>query len=94
MIKTYKPNDTARIEAMSFTEASQDEAVRWADGGVEMRITDRDNAGFDTWTWQVSTLEGWVDMPYGSYLAYGTNGEFYPIHADVMAKRWVEVIDG
>lgn len=90
MIKIYKPVDTARIEAMLFRADTEDPASEWANGDVEMRITARDNEGFDTWAWQVKTLEGWVDMPYGSYLIKGTNNEFYPCDPDVFEKRWVE----
>jgi len=93
VIKKYKPNDTARIEAMLFEDVVivKSSAVLWAEGDVEMRITARDNAGFDTWTWQVKTLEGWVDISFGSYLCKGTSGEFYPCDPDIFEKRWVEV---
>jgi len=88
MIKTYKPNDTARIEAILFDDSTAlEDAKRWAEGNL-------------TWfgdeclcPWKVHTLEGWVDMPYGSYLIRGTTGEFYPCDPDIFEKRWVEVAD-
>ena len=83
MIKTYKPNDTARIEAMLFSFESYKEASRWA--GEDLRAAQSTR----NW-WQVKTLEGWVDMPYGSYLIRGTSGEFYPCDPEIFEKRWVE----
>jgi len=93
LIKTYKPNDTARVEAMLFTGDADDidKAGDWAGNDLEMRITAIDNEGFDTWKWQVKTLEGWVDMPFDSYLIRGTSGEFYPCDPDIFEKRWVRV---
>jgi len=85
MIKTYKPVDTARIEAMLFTEESQGKAEYWAGSDLEY-------IGAGGSLWQVQTLEGWVDMPYGSYLIKGTSGEFYPCDPDIFEKRWVEVV--
>ena len=80
-IKTYKPNDTARIEAMLVTLDELGFAYGWADSDM------RNNSG----TPEVHTLEGWVAMPYGSYLIKGTNNEFYPCDPDVFENRWVEV---
>jgi len=89
-MKTYKPNDTARIEAMLFAADPQrkvpssdatHEAKKWA--GHDLRWSTMDG-------WEVKTLEGWVDMPFGSYLIKGTNNEFYPCAPDVFEKRWVE----
>lgn len=81
-IKTYMPNTDARVEAMLFRQEtdSVDLAVRWANGPVHNLIFDDG--------WQVKTLEGWVDLPYGHYLIKGTNGEFYPCDPDVFEKRW------
>jgi len=94
-IKTYKPNDEARIEAMLFGEDATGGllhgeiivfAQAWAGDDLRPGYKPATGAMFE-----VKTLEGWVAMPFGSYLAKGTNGEFYPIHPDIMAKRWVEV---
>ena len=89
MIKTYKPNDTARIEAMLFTVDNQD-ALKWADGDLAWRSPDVEEGEPNPFRWQVKTLEGWVDMPYGSYLIRGTTGEFYPCDPDIFEKRWIE----
>ena len=90
MIKTYKPNDTARIEAMRFDSAMATGARRWT--GDDLREMGSITIGdISLAQYEVHTLEGWVDMPYGSYLIKGTNGEFYPCDPDVFEKRWVEV---
>ncbi len=87
MIKQYKPNDSARIEAMLFTEETVAEAILWV--GEDIRsVTWR---GYPTDCYEIRTLEGEIDLPYGHYLAKGTHGEFYPIDPDVFEKRWVEV---
>ena len=83
MIKTYKPNDTARVEAMLFTEESKITAKEWAGRSVQLHESSLPD--------MVLTLEGWVDMPYGSYLIKGTNHEFYPCDPDVFEKRWTEI---
>lgn len=75
-------------------EDETDAAVEWAGHDVAMRIVAVDNIGFDVWAWKVKPLEGWVDMPYGSYLIRGTTGEFYPCDPDIFEKRWVGVNDG
>ena len=85
-IKTYKPNDTARIKAMLFTSETADTAFAWA----KQDIRQKDHSSWDNW--EVKTLEGWVSLPFGSYLIEGTNEEFYPCDPDVFEKRWVEVI--
>lgn len=81
-MKTYKPNDTARIEAMLFTSASHVAAKKWAKDEIQVASKPA----------KVKTLEGWVDMPIGSYLIRGTSGEFYPCDPDIFEKRWVEVV--
>lgn len=83
MIKTYKPNDTARIEAMLFTLEHLEDAKNWA--GVYLTFSVDNNR------WRVLTLEGRVDLPFGHYLIKGTNGEFYPCDPDVFRNRWMEV---
>ena len=90
MIKTYKPNDTARIEAMLFQDITivKSTASQWAGRDLTWRSPDEK----DQVRWQVKTLEGWVDMPYGSYLIKGASGEFYPCDPDIFEKRWVEVV--
>ena len=80
MIKTYKPKDTARVEAMLFTKETADEAEAWSGGDV---------CNYEEWG-RVKTLEGWVDLPYGHYLIKGTNDEFYPCDPDVFENRWME----
>jgi len=88
MIITYKPVDTARIEAMLFTEEAAYDAKDWVDSSRPAELADF--GGSDKAWWRVETLEGWVDMPYGSYLIRGTSGEFYPCDPDIFEKRWVE----
>lgn len=80
MIKTYRPNTDARIEALMVTEESLREALEWAG----------DDLVFDGARALVKTLEGIVEMPMGSYLVRGTHGEFYPVDPEVFKKRWVE----
>jgi hypothetical protein len=82
-VKSYKPNDSARIEAMLIEqttslaeiEAFGGDAVYFQKGSFQM---------------MVKTLEGNVELPVGHYLIRGTNGEFYPCDPDVFEKRWVE----
>ena len=83
-IKVYKPNDTARIEAMLFTEESAEIAFKWAGNNIKQK-------DLQSWgCWWVKTLEGWINLPYGYYLAKGTNGEFYPIDSEIFKNRWME----
>ncbi len=89
MIKTYKPNDTARVQAMFVQPHSYDDAFEWA--GDDLRHSKLLAVDGHHFPLQVKTLEGWVDMPDGSYLIKGTNGEFYPCDPDVFENRWVEV---
>ena len=83
-MKTYKPNDSARIEAILFTEESKDEVLNWAGFNVRSGVT-------PSHMWRVNTLEGWMTLHLGSYLCKGTTGEFYPCDPEVFEKRWVEV---
>ena len=86
--KTYKPNDTARVEAMLFAREprAMDDALQWC-----IEDLDREYMPDGTNRWVVKTLEGWVEIPFGHYLIKGTNGEFYPCDPDVFENRWVEV---
>jgi hypothetical protein len=91
MIKQYKPNDSARIEAMLFTQDKAYSAGQWA--GRNVRKVELEIGRHLYSTYEVQTLEGWVDLPFGHYLAKGVNNEFYPIDPDVFAERWVEIGD-
>lgn len=86
MIKKYKPNDTARIEAMLFVNdlLTTDAAVKWAGDNLRTDTNTRSKH------WQVKTLEGWVNMSFGSYLCKNTGGGFYPCDPNEFEKRWVE----
>jgi len=83
-IKTYKPNNTARTQAMLFTEENIPAATEWA--GDKLDPPNPRTPG-----WRVHTLEGWLNIPFGHYLVRGTRGEFYPVAPEVMRVRWVEV---
>ena len=86
MIKTYMPRTDARVEAMLFTAESLQMALEWAGDRVKWSSYAKIEHG----VWQVRTLEGWVDIPFGHYLIKGTHGEFYPCAPEVFEARWQE----
>ena len=86
-VKTYKPRDEARIQAMLFDEQTAAAALEWA--GNEIRPIPIAPGHYE-----VFTLEGWVEIPIGHYLIRGTNQEFYPCAPDVFVQRWEETPNG
>ena len=80
-IEIYKPNDSARIEAMQVNGYDDlRAALAWA-GNSLRQVSPK--------LVEVHTLEGWVELSLNSFLIKGTSGEFYPCDPDIFRARWV-----
>jgi len=56
---------------------------------TEYMLSD-DPIEFQIAPYQIETLEGWLNISAGDWIATGTNGEHWPIADDIFRKTYVE----
>lgn len=88
------------IEAMQWKEEVHDlDIIEWIEGNGGFAYRDPDLAGLtspsgeDWGSFQVSTLEGDMDIAPLAWIIRGVQGEFYPCRDDIFAVTYEAVSD-
>lgn len=88
MIKVYRK--TATIKAEQFDESNEMIDKYHIRCDTEYMLSD-DPLEYSAVPYQIETLEGFLNINVGDWIATGINGEHWPIADDIFKKTYVEL---
>lgn len=88
MIKIYRKTETIKAERFDGSEEMIDKYHVRCD--TEYMLSD-DQLKYSMGPYQIETLEGFLNIGVGDWIATGVNGEHWPIADDIFKKTYVEL---
>lgn len=88
MIKVYRKTATIKAERFDGSEEMIDKYHVRCD--TEYMLSD-DQLKYSMGPYQIETLEGFLNIGVGDWIATGVNGEHWPIADDIFKKTYVEL---